>query len=67
MGVSIGTWSAEDGINYTSLDDEQLHHSVVTWKDSLVILYVDGDSVGSSTLDSANAENWYHIAKMLGM
>ena len=65
VGVSIGTWSAEDGINYTSLDDEQLHHSVVTWKDSLVILYVDGDSVGSSTLDSANAENWYHIATTL--
>jgi hypothetical protein len=24
------------------LADEQLHHHVVTWKDSLVVLYVDG-------------------------
>lgn len=65
VGVSIGTWNAEDGINYTSLDDEQLHHHVITWKDSLVILYVDGDSVASNTLDSADTQNWYHIATTL--
>jgi hypothetical protein len=46
VGVSVGTWNAEDGINYTSLDDGELHHHVVTWKDSLIVLYVDADSVG---------------------
>ena len=65
VGVSIGTWNAEDGINYTSLDDEELHHHVVTWKDSLVVLYVDADSVGSAALDSADAENWYSIGTTL--
>jgi len=65
VGVSVGTYNAEDGITYTTLDDEQLHHHVVTWKDSLVVLYVDGDSVGSSTLDSANTQNWFHIGTTL--
>ncbi len=65
VGVSTGTWNAEDGITYMSLGDEQLHHHVVTWKDSLVILYVDGDSVGSSTPDSADTQNWYHIGTTL--
>jgi len=64
VGVSTGTWDSEDGITYTSLDDELLHHHVVTWKDSLVILYVDGDSVTSSVLDSAETK-YYHIETTL--
>jgi hypothetical protein len=64
VGVSIGTWDSEDGITYSSLDDEELHHHVVTWKDSLVTLYVDGESVGSSVLDSAETK-YYHIGTTL--
>jgi hypothetical protein len=63
-GVSIGTWDREDGITYTSLDDEVLHHHVVTWKDSLIILYVDGDSVASAVLDSAEIK-YYNIETTL--
>jgi hypothetical protein len=64
VGVSIGTWDSEDGITYSSLDDEELHHHVVTWKDSLITLYVDGDSVASSVLDSAETK-YYHIETTL--
>jgi hypothetical protein len=64
VGVSTGTWDSEDGITYSSLDDEELHHHVVTWKDSLVTLYVDGESVASSVLDSAEIK-YYHIETTL--
>jgi len=64
VGVSIGTWDSEDGITYSSLDDEELHHHVVTWKDSLITLYVDGESVASSVLDSAETK-YYHIETTL--
>jgi hypothetical protein len=64
VGVSIGTWDSEDGITYSSLDDEELHHHVVTWEDSLITLYVDGESVASSVLDSAETK-YYHIGTAL--
>jgi hypothetical protein len=64
VGVSIGTWDSEDGITYSSLDDEELHHHVVTWEDSLITLYVDGESVASSVLDSAETK-YYHIGTTL--
>jgi hypothetical protein len=64
VGVSIGTWDSEDGITYSPLDDEELHHHVVTWKDSLITLYVDGESVASSVLDSAETK-YYHIETTL--